>query len=507
MSGSLFGILHGLFGTRPSPEDLADVRTAQQQRLIDERLLPDDLSLDACDPTQFRVLVVGGGLAGLYAAWYLQQTGVEVHLFEAADRLGGRVLTDDQFIPGRVVEAGAELIGDNHAMWTAMAGRFDLELVPITKDEDYEADKLQVRFRFGDHDLDTDEKEQLYKDLIRVFDVIGQDASGIDPVAPWTSSGAEELDQMSVGERITKICEDLFGQTSKLPRAALEFQLSNDQCAPTEKQSYLALLAQVSAGRFPDPDAPDDPEGLRGYWNFTETCRCGGGNDQLVRRLSEPLDVHLNSRVTKVVIGEDGVRFTNAGEDAGEGLVDFVVLSAPPSVWPTIESPSGFDPTQFTMSHGPAVKYLASFPDKFWTNEGLAPKALWNLLGVVWESTDVQPDDGGDFGLATFSGGPQVLSEPQYPDRLDAIYPGFAPTTAMLVDWPNTSHIMTGYSVPSPGQVCTVGQALSVPFENRMFFAGEQSYVPFFGYMEGALQSGARAARDLIATICPDALQ
>jgi monoamine oxidase len=99
-----------------------------------------------------------------------------------------------------------------------------------------------------------------------------------------------------------------------------------------------------------------------------------------------------------------------------------------------------------------------------------------------------------------------VLTESEYPDRLSVIYPGFAPSTAKLVDWPTTPNIMTGNSVPSPGQVCTVAESLSVALDGRLFFAGEHSYVPFFGYMEGALQSGARAARDLVAAVCPEAL-
>jgi monoamine oxidase len=36
-----------------------------------------------------------------------------------------------------------------------------------------------------------------------------------------------------------------------------------------------------------------------------------------------------------------------------------------------------------------------------------------------------------------------------------------------------------------------------------LYFAGEQTYLGFFGYMEGALQSGARAARNLVAAVSP----
>jgi len=40
-----------------------------------------------------RIAVVGAGLTGLYTAWRLQERGYEVTIFEARDRIGGRVLT------------------------------------------------------------------------------------------------------------------------------------------------------------------------------------------------------------------------------------------------------------------------------------------------------------------------------------------------------------------------------------------------------------------------------
>jgi len=59
-----------------------------------------------------KVVVVGAGLSGLYAARLLEQQGVEVTVLEGRQRTGGRVHTLDH-IPGHP-EAGANIIGPNY---------------------------------------------------------------------------------------------------------------------------------------------------------------------------------------------------------------------------------------------------------------------------------------------------------------------------------------------------------------------------------------------------------
>src|SRR5439155_10488077 len=160
--------------------------------------------------------------------------------------------------------------------------------------------------------------------------------------------------------------------------------------------SYLGLLALVSAGRV-----GDDAEGLRGYWDYTETHRCGGGNDQLVGALAGQVSdsVRLCDAITAIDVAADGVTFTST---SGQGRADYLILAAPPTVWPQITSDLPWDPSQRIMSHGPAVKYLNSFDTQFWVDSGLAPSALWDRLGSVWESTDRQPTEP-QFGLSVYS--------------------------------------------------------------------------------------------------------
>jgi monoamine oxidase len=499
MATRWYAELNAVFGAPASGPQLMELTAAKRAALTEARLVPGALNVAALQSNtrlpELQVVIVGGGLAGLAAAWYLRECGVASAVFEATDRLGGRVRTDRDFIAGKTVEAGAELIGANHPLWVSLADMFGLALVEISKDSDYGNAGLGVRLRLGDHDLTPEEKKQVYDELQPVLDAIGRDAANIDPAAPWLSAGAGAFDAINVAARL----DQLLPATDSLARAFLQFVLGNDNCAPPCDQSYLGLLALVSAGRV-----GDDADGLRGYWDYTETHRCGGGNDQLVAALAGQVSdsVRLGDPITAIDVLPDRVNFTS---QSGQGRGDYLLLTVPPTVWPQITSHLPWDPAQRSMSHGPAVKYLNSFATPFWVDSALAPSALWDRLGSVWESTDRQPTEP-QFGLSVYSGGTFVSDEPGYRSGLSQIFGGYAPTAERFVDWPTTPGVMTGYSVPSPGQVTTVGQALAEP-HGRLYFAGEQSFVGFFGYMEGALQSGMRAARDIIAAECPEAVQ
>ncbi|MGB7981428.1 MAG: FAD-dependent oxidoreductase [Candidatus Nanopelagicales bacterium] len=497
MPRSLIGSLLRVFSDSSTSDDQrAAARAARTRALFDAQLLPEAVSSITKDGNHLmnlRVGIVGAGFAGLSAAWYLRTCGVDVTVFEALDRVGGRVHTDHEFIPGKLVEAGAELIGDNHPLWLELAERFGLDLVELTTGS--------TRMRFGDRELSTDEIEALHDGLLPHLDVIGEEALAIHPVRPWESLDAQRFDAMSVSDKLDELGSDL----TPLQRAAIEFTLGNDACASVDVQSYLGLLTLVSAGR-----TGDDVEGMRGYWQASESTRCVQGNQALADRIAQWLDfavpgtVRLGTPVNGIAITA-GFGFAGATVTTGDGAThefDHVILAVPAPQWSGIEIEPPLPAGEYEIDHGPAVKYLTVFDDLTWPGSELAPTGMWDQLGSSWESTDRQQPAGPPFGLTVFSGGQYVLPDATaYAGRLATFLPGATPVRATLVDWR-----ATGYSVPTVGQVTTVGQRLSLPHEGHLFFAGEQTSMGFYGYMEGALQSGARAARATMREVLGAAL-
>src|SRR5215211_3132553 len=81
-----------------------------------------------------RVVVLGGGLAGLSAGYELTKAGHDVAVLEAQERPGGRVLTLRVFDEGLYGDAGAARIPDNHEWTLRYVREFKLPLLPFYPD-------------------------------------------------------------------------------------------------------------------------------------------------------------------------------------------------------------------------------------------------------------------------------------------------------------------------------------------------------------------------------------
>ena len=127
------------FEANATPAQRADARAhAERRRALLQRALA--LGAAAAMPavvgasairaqSNARVVIVGGGLAGLAAAWELSQAGVRATIFEAAPRVGGRCWTERRaFDDDQIAERGGELIDTTHEAIIDLAATFALPL-------------------------------------------------------------------------------------------------------------------------------------------------------------------------------------------------------------------------------------------------------------------------------------------------------------------------------------------------------------------------------------------
>jgi monoamine oxidase len=428
-----------------------------------------------------RVVVIGGGFSGLAAAYELSRAGYDVTVAEARNRVGGRVLSFSDLIPGKNVEGGGELIGSNHPAWVGYAKQFKLEFLDVGEED------LEFPVVLNGKRLTGEQSEKLWEEMETVFNTIVADAAKVDADEPWKAPNAEALDRRTLASWIDATGATPFG------KEALRTMMTADNGVVTEWQSYLANLAMVKGG------------GLEKYWTESEVYRCKGGNQQLARRLVTAIGadrVLLRTIVKSIAMTDRGGRVTLANGKVLEA--DHVLLTAPPPVWNKIAIDPAL-PAGLVPQMGTNVKFLMALKAPFWRRADLAPDLLSDgPISMTWHATDGQTGPGGE-AMVAFSGGPaadqcrewtSTQRNENYLAELQKVYRAIRPNyvRSRFMDWPSDPWVKASYSFPAPGQVVAQGPTFRQGI-GRLQFAGEYCSYAFMGYMEGALNSGAAAAR------------
>jgi len=439
---------------------------------------------------QRRIVVIGAGLAGLCAAYELSGLGYDVTVYEARNRVGGRVERITNFATGKIAEGGGELIGSNHPLWNTYKHHFGLAFTDV-KDYGNSPVRLEGKTLTFDESQDlTDEMEKQFKLLTNLAATI------VDPFEPWTNRNAQALDAISLGQWITK------AKCSPRCKHALGVMFAADNGVPVDQQSLLGVLAMVKGG------------GLDRYWTDTELFRCQGGNQSL----AEHFERQLNQHKEIVITGTPVRKLQPVGNrieihlDPGKkpDKADDIICAVPPSVWSTIDV-SAFPELAGKLSNPPRmgsnVKNLMRFGERFW--EAFASSPTLSTDGPVdltWETTE--EDKSGDFVLVAFSGAVDADQcvgwapadrDKNYLDAMDVPYPGINQQiqNQRFMNWPQEKWTRASYYFPRLREVTAWGPLWKTGYGGWFHFAGEHTCYAFIGYMEGALASGYRLARRL----------
>lgn len=430
-----------------------------------------------------RVIIMGAGLAGLSAAYELDRAGHDVAVLEAQVRPGGRVETlRSPFSDGLYAETGAARIPDNHDLTLKYVKAFGLSLTPFyPEDGDY---LNVVRGQPAQRRNPSDESEGTVAEdnpLGSILKEVG------NPSAPeWPGASLLHYDEISVLERLRQLgLSDKTISTVVLGAASLE-----------DLGTISALYA------------------LRQRANeLTETTKfkIEGGNDQLpkefARRLSDR--IRYGAGVTGIKQDPDRVEVFYEQLGASRKLAgDYLVCTLPFPVLRAIRVEPEFSPGKQRaieeLQYGSVTRSLVQVSQRFWKKSGANGFARTDDPAEVWHATWDQPGPRGV--LAFYLRGKRARLVAQLDrqrqeefvlNQLGRVHPGLRDYAENIVTkiWNKDRWAKGAYFLARPGQMAELYPHVATP-EGRVFFAGEHTS-PWPTWMQGALQSGVRAAREV----------
>jgi monoamine oxidase len=441
------------------------------------------------------VLVVGAGLAGLVAARDLVDGGASVVVLEARDRVGGRLL-NEPIGDGKVVEVGGQWVGPTQHRMLALSRSLGVETFATygSGENVIEVDGKLIRYRGTIPRINA----AVLLDIAQATRRLDRLARRVPVEAPWEASKARSLDSQSAASWMRR---NVYTKTA---RRLMELAIEAVWAAQPEDLSMLHMLFYInSAGGF---DALLDTEGGAQQDRFV------GGSQLVAIRLAERLGerVVLEAPVRRVRQEADSVE---AHGNGGSARGRQAIVALPPTLAGRIayEPPLPGYRDQLTqrMPQGAVIKCMAIYPEPFWRAEGLSGQAT-SLMGPVKLTFDNSPPDGSPGVLLGFLEGRQARELGRLaPDgRRAAVVDCFAryfgpraaePDRYVERVWADEEWTRGCYGCYMPtGGWTGYGSALRAPV-GRIHWASAETATVWSGYMDGAVSSGERAAREVLA--------
>jgi monoamine oxidase len=429
-----------------------------------------------------RVIIAGAGLAGLCAARTLSRRGAEVHLVEARDRLGGRVWTLRDPQGSFHVEAGGEFIDGEHEAIRSLVSALRLRLIRVLRGGFGLALETQGRVRVSTSQSSAWKAlAHALRPAARVLDAAGRD---------WHAPAARAIARHSLA--------DVLAATKAPPRVCgLSRALRGFYLADPERLSALVAVEQTMASADP---------------GRATMFRIDGGNDRLVYALARRAHATVSMRHVLRAVTQDarGVRACVEGPQGRRSHLhaDYAVITLPVSVVRECQ----FDPAlpdeqqraMATLRYGEATKAFLQFDDRWW-RKTRRPRAFGSNLpiGAVWEAAEEQrgaailtllAGGSASTNLQALLGGRGAAAVIEQLAWLGTARGGRLATPS--VTWEHDPWSRGGYAVFGPDFDPRSWRALSQS-HGRVVFAGEHTSRYWQGFMNGAVESGLKAANEV----------
>lgn len=444
-----------------------------------------------------RVIVVGAGLAGLTAAAELVQAGYAVTVLEGQLRPGGRVRTlREPFADGLHAEIGASRILDCHQRVLDCARALGLQLIPFFPEEGDGIDYLRgsaVRVNrnqapeLAAYPLALQPAEQRLSVAEAGQLVFGSLlATGGEPRDPaWPLGRLHALDQADV--------EDML-RSRGLSAAVAEALTLGFRERDGLDISLLYVLRQFALEH-----------------EHKRVLKIAGGNDHLPRALAARLasNISYGCQVVAIDSGPAQVRVQYRESGVLSTLsADRAVCTLPLPVLRGIELTPALSPDKMRavqeVRYGSAARILLQVRRRSWRDQGLSGFARTDMPAEIWDPSYEQPGSRGLLQAYFRLGAAEKVRALDREARLafavahmEQVFPGLQAQVegGECFCWHDDPWSRGAVAVPLPGQAALLPATARA--EGRVHFAGEHTS-PWAGWMEGAIESGQRAATEIL---------
>lgn len=460
-------------------------------------------------PPKGPVAIIGGGVAGLTAAYRLQAAGATPIVYEASNRWGGRMFTHYDFYKGMFCELGGEFVDTNHEDLQTLATELGVEMQKLAAEGDGEdLYFFGEKFHTPKEMLDPETQKGAFAPMAKQ---IAKDADKLtDDDDNWTSY-ARKLDRKSLKDYL----EQFRGKTDDWAIDLLDVGYNIEFGLATKDQSSLNMVDFIGT---------DLSQPFQMFGESDEVFRIKGGSSTLINALIAALDKKIEMKQGYALTALDTkggkiVASFDAPGGASSESFDAMILALP---FTKLRQVKGLEHLRLgaeklkcirELGYGQSAKILQGTTSRVWRSpdSGLpAPSngTFYSDLGFqnLWDSSRAQP---GDAGIITnFLGVKAGAGDAKSAlDAFRADLPKMSPKMAESLDpaavvswfWSDYPYTLGSYASAKVGQYTTLLEVASEPaLDGRLQFAGEHTSSDFLGFMNGGVESGNRASAALI---------
>jgi monoamine oxidase len=456
---------------------------------------------------QASVAIIGAGLAGLTCAYRLKQAGIDATVYEANTRIGGRCWTNrGTFAAGQIAEHGGELIDQHHKEIRQLAQELRLPLDNVLAAEPNGTEA--TFFLNGEHYP----YREATRDLKAIWQTLHRDltAAGYPTLYRQFTAHAFELDHMSIVDWLEANVPG--GRSSRLGEL-LDIAYTIEYGAECEQQSALNLLYLLGY---------NTPGQFTLFGSSNEKYHVRGGNDRIVSTLAYVLDAQIRTGMALTsATRTPGGRYALTFAGGSSVTVDKVVFALPFSMMkagaPVDISGAGFSALKTLaieeLAMGSNSKLNVQFTDRHWTSRPLRNNGdsfADTGYQATWEVSRAQPGkegilvaySGGNHA-DTFGVGTPVERAVEFLGQIEPVLPGISTKfngRATVDFWRGNPLVRGSYAFWGVGQY-TRFAGVEGAQEGNAHFCGEHTSIDSQGYLNGAVETGERAAREVLSDL------